>query len=56
MSGLGVKVAAGGDRGVDAASTLRPDSRQLPSPGSSSLRLLISQRRGLDSSWKRLLF
>lgn len=41
MSGLGVKVATGGDRGVDAAYP-QPG---LQTAGSSSLRLLISQRR-----------
>lgn len=35
MSGLGVKVATGGDRGVDAACTLQPGLQTAPSPGSS---------------------
>lgn len=57
MSGLGVKVATGGDRGVDAACTLQPGTPDSSPPlGLLPFALLISQRRGLDSSWKRLLF
>lgn len=32
MSGLGVKVATGGDRGVDAACTLQPGLQTAPLP------------------------